>query len=96
MEKLHWGRLSTVAKAIGTVVTITGALIATLYFGPVLLKGSLHSTLSFHPLTRSSNWVLGGFIFVIDSLVASIFMVSQVKFSTRPGGTFVSRKLVID
>lgn len=75
MEKLECRTFSTQAKSIGTVATIIGALVATLYLGPPILSRPLHSALTH----QSTNWVLGGSILGIDCLVASLFIIAQVQ-----------------
>lgn len=77
MEKLNCRSLSTQAKSIGTVATIIGALVATLYLGPPILSRPLHSAPTLQPLTQSKNWILGGSLLGIDCLVASLFIIAQ-------------------
>ncbi|PHT34164.1 hypothetical protein CQW23_25964 [Capsicum baccatum] len=73
MEKFENKSLSTVAKTIGTLVLIIGALVATLYKGPRIFGiGPLNSILTTH-----SDWVIGGLLTMICSLIASVFIISQ-------------------
>ncbi|PHU02799.1 hypothetical protein BC332_28050 [Capsicum chinense] len=73
MEKFENKSLSTVAKTIGTLVLIIGALVATLYKGPQIFGiGPLNSILTTH-----SDWVIGGLLTMICSLIASVFIISQ-------------------
>ncbi|KAL2546982.1 WAT1-related protein [Forsythia ovata] len=77
MEKVDCKSSSTLAKSIGTIVSVIGAFIITLYKGPALLGISSHSTASIHTLTQSSAWLFGGLLLAIDAVVASIFIIAQ-------------------
>ncbi|KAJ8569827.1 hypothetical protein K7X08_006404 [Anisodus acutangulus] len=78
METFEYKSLSTVAKTIGTLVSIIGALVATLYKGPDVLVSPLNSILATpHFLNQPSAWVIGGLLTIISSLIASVFIISQ-------------------
>ncbi|KAC9132068.1 hypothetical protein E3N88_46323 [Mikania micrantha] len=78
MEAINIRRLTTQAKFIGTVVSIAGAIIMTLYQGPSIIPSSLKATISNHlVLGQSSNWVLGGVLLTIDAIFASLYIISQ-------------------
>nr|GEY27547.1 putative EamA domain, WAT1-related protein [Tanacetum cinerariifolium] len=51
MEKIHLRSYTSQAKIIGTIISISGAVIATLYSGPSLLLRNI-----------SMNWIVGGFL----------------------------------
>ncbi|KAL3750999.1 hypothetical protein ACJRO7_011904 [Eucalyptus globulus] len=77
MEKLNWKGSSSQAKLVGTVASILGALVITLYKGPTILR--LPSLPSFvHPrhlvslLSRQLNWVLGGFLLTAEAFFVII------------------------
>lgn len=75
MEKFNYPSPTTVAKCIGTVVSIIGAVVATLYQGPTIL-GTPPPVLT---LTASSSAsLIGGLLFILDSAIAAVFMISQV------------------
>ncbi|KAL8035756.1 hypothetical protein ABFS82_12G114500 [Erythranthe guttata] len=74
MEKFNYTSATSIAKSIGTLVSVIGALIVTLYQGPSILGISSHSD---ETLTSSSAWLIGGLLLTIDSLVASIFIIAQ-------------------
>ncbi len=75
MEKVDLRTKSSLAKCIGTMVSILGALIVTLYKGlPVLSASSPKEVL----LSQQSNWVLGGFLLAIASLCLAILFIVQV------------------
>ncbi|KAH9742062.1 WAT1-related protein [Citrus sinensis] len=82
MEKLALRTLSTQAKIIGTMVSISGALVVVLYKGPTIFLGtspsSTHSTNSLHWLMGSpsvSNWVTGGFLLAAQCFLLSIWSI---------------------
>nr|GMD95587.1 WAT1-related protein At5g40230-like [Ipomoea batatas] len=62
------------------MVSIIGALIATLYKGPPIVTTPFQSSTSIlnNVLNQSSTWVLGGFLMTIDTMIASIFIIAQV------------------
>ena len=71
---------SSLAKCIGTMVSIIGALIVTLYNGlPIINALSSNGKPNEVLLLLQSNWVLGGFLLAIGSLCLSILFIVQVK-----------------
>lgn len=79
MERLDCRRTSTLAKSIGTIVSISGAFVVTLYKGAVLMTRS--SSLSFNNhllLPVKSNWFLGGLLLAADCVLASAWLILQV------------------
>ncbi|KAA8548069.1 hypothetical protein F0562_004670 [Nyssa sinensis] len=83
MEKFDLQRSSSQAKALGTIVAISGAFMITFYKGPPILLGTSSSN-SHHPLVSSqqSNWVLGGLFIAITCVASStwnIFQAATVK-----------------
>ncbi|OIT36062.1 PREDICTED: WAT1-related protein At4g15540-like isoform X1 [Nicotiana attenuata] len=80
MENFDYKSLNTVAKSVGTLLSIIGALVATLYKGPQVFGSPLNSILtapSHFLLNQSSAWVIGGLLMMITSLIASVFIISQ-------------------
>ncbi|MED6109531.1 hypothetical protein PIB30_034527 [Stylosanthes scabra] len=81
MENLNMKRHSSYAKIIGTIVSIAGALIVTLYKGMPLTStsGSLPNKIGTYYLfaESNSNWILGGFLLAIASFCLSILIVVQ-------------------
>ncbi|XP_050276789.1 WAT1-related protein At3g28050-like isoform X5 [Quercus robur] len=78
MEKLDLRTQSSLAKCIGTMVSIIGALIVTLYKGlPIINALSSKGQPSEVLLSLQSNWVLGGFLLAIGSLCLSILFIVQ-------------------
>lgn len=79
MEAIKFGSSTTQAKLIGTIVSIAGAIVVTLYKGPTILSSTLKSIISKNLLVQPSNWVLGGIFLTIDAVFSSMYIISQVK-----------------
>ncbi|KAL2339676.1 hypothetical protein Fmac_007616 [Flemingia macrophylla] len=74
MEKLDWKANSTRAKSIGTLVSIGGALIISLYKGQAMINSDLSLKL-FHQKLASSmefDWVFGAALLAAHSCFLSI------------------------
>ncbi|KAJ8439510.1 hypothetical protein Cgig2_007027 [Carnegiea gigantea] len=81
MEKLDWRSLTCLAKLVGTIVSIGGAFVATLYQGPPLLALSMPVPVDTHQLNllgERSKWVLGGFFLAVDCVLTSSWVIIQV------------------
>jgi len=80
MEKLDWKTNSTRAKSIGTFVSITGALIITLYKGQAIIHNDPSDKLSPKNLVSSKqfDWVVGAVLLAGHSLVLSLLFIVQV------------------
>ncbi|XAR65034.1 hypothetical protein NMG60_11008984 [Bertholletia excelsa] len=66
MEDVDFRRSSTLAKTIGTIVSIIGAITVTLYKGPSILKNP-----------SQSNLLLGGLLLTIDCLACGATIITQ-------------------
>ncbi|KAK7353298.1 hypothetical protein VNO80_18742 [Phaseolus coccineus] len=78
MEQLDWRKFSSLAKSLGTIVSISGAFIVTLYKGPALLLGVSSANSSPKPLfTEDSNWILAGLFLAADCVMASAYIILQ-------------------
>ncbi|KAI9083219.1 hypothetical protein K1719_034751 [Acacia pycnantha] len=75
MEKAELRSSSTLAKIIGTVVSIYGALVVVLFRGPTLKSASSPSTLD--SSSAQKKWVLGGFLLFVEYLVVPIWYILQ-------------------
>ncbi|KAL3630046.1 hypothetical protein CASFOL_023030 [Castilleja foliolosa] len=71
MEKLACKSSSFIAKTIGTLVSISGAFIVTLFKGPQI--PILHSYINI----PQSNLIIGGLFLAADCLCASAFIIVQ-------------------
>ncbi|KAM4109917.1 hypothetical protein ACJW30_03G155800 [Castanea mollissima] len=77
MEKLDWRSSNGQAKIIGTIISISGAFVVTLYKGLPLLMTPLHSNSSHKLLVQMSNWVIGGLLLAADAMMASAWLILQ-------------------
>ncbi|XP_057774643.1 WAT1-related protein At3g28050-like isoform X4 [Salvia miltiorrhiza] len=67
MEKFNYRTCTSLAKSMGTLISIGGAVVATLYQGPSLLGYS----------SSSSTRLLGGLLLSLDSAAAAVFIIAQ-------------------
>lgn len=75
MERVRLTSSASQAKIIGTVVSMSGALVVVLYKGPKLLAPS-----HYHNLTLSqSSWILGGILLAAQYLLISVWLIIQVQ-----------------
>ncbi|KAK2970105.1 hypothetical protein RJ640_018425 [Escallonia rubra] len=80
MEKLALRRLSSQAKIIGTVISISGAFVVILYKGPTLIKTVSQSNLLDEPSSSTqSNWIIGGGLFAAQAFLCSIWYILQAR-----------------
>ncbi|XP_058749556.1 WAT1-related protein At3g28050-like [Vicia villosa] len=92
MEQLDWKSYSSLAKSLGTIVSIAGAFIATLYKGVALLKTpsspvNLSQQLAF---SQDTSWIIGGSFLAADCVVASAFIIVQASILKKyPAGLIV-------
>ncbi|KAL5582511.1 hypothetical protein UlMin_014953, partial [Ulmus minor] len=78
METLNLRRSSGLAKSLGTIVSVMGAMVVTLYKGPAILRANLPSNLLHHFLnSQQSKWIFGGFLLSINSLVSAVWNIGQ-------------------
>ncbi|XP_027330246.1 WAT1-related protein At3g28050-like [Abrus precatorius] len=90
MEQLDWRKFSSLAKSLGTIVSIAGAFIVTLYQGPALLMGISSATSSQQPLSsQDSNWILGGLFFAVDCVMASAYIIVQASILKKYPAEFI-------
>lgn len=78
LEKFDMKKPTSQAKALGTIVAITGAFVITFYQGPALFKKLLHLNSHQNLLSsQKSKWILGGFLIAITSICSSSWNVFQ-------------------
>ncbi|XP_009599994.1 WAT1-related protein At3g28050-like isoform X1 [Nicotiana tomentosiformis] len=79
MEKIELKRSSTRAKVLGTVVSIAGAFVVTLYKGPKLLVAitSTPNFLSQSLRSSQSNWMLGGLFLTTEYFLVPMWYIVQ-------------------
>lgn len=88
MEKLDIRCWSSQAKSIGTIITVTGAFVVTLYKGPILLSDKT----SGHPIhlnlllsmSKQSKWIFGGLFLALGYLFMATWSVLQVMINRSP------------
>ncbi|GMI98175.1 Usually multiple acids move in and out Transporters 40 [Hibiscus trionum] len=77
MEKVELRRAATRAKIVGTITSISGALVMTFYKGPIVISSVLQLQ---RPLQSSeSNWIAGGILEAIAYLLYSLWYVIQAQ-----------------
>ncbi|KAK1415717.1 hypothetical protein QVD17_31502 [Tagetes erecta] len=74
VEKLEYGGL---AKIIGTLVSVLGAITVTLYTGPAVITPRLSSITPQKLLGQSSDFILGGLLMLINSVLTALFITAQ-------------------
>ncbi|XP_022739955.1 WAT1-related protein At5g40240-like isoform X2 [Durio zibethinus] len=84
MEKVALRSSTSQAKIMGTIASISGALVVVLYKGPKVLSSSpwtLSSVLHQWPLESSSesNWVIGGILLAVAYLLFSFLYIIQTQ-----------------
>ncbi|CAA7032065.1 unnamed protein product [Microthlaspi erraticum] len=83
MEKVSMKKNSSLAKVGGTIVSIAGALVATLYHGPIIFAASpssvyLPQSLSPPPSPPSnSDWVIGGGLLALEYTLIAVSYIIQ-------------------
>ncbi|XVF54160.1 hypothetical protein PTKIN_Ptkin05aG0158600 [Pterospermum kingtungense] len=79
MEKLELKSSKSRIKILGTLVSISGALIMTLYKGPAILSppAQPHSPSPSTMLTTPNNWIIGGFFIATACLSLSANIIGQ-------------------
>lgn len=84
MEKIDMKRVRCQAKVVGTVVTVAGAMVMTLYKGPIMemvwTKHIHHHHSAATAATTSSDkdWLLGSIFVIIATLAWASLFVLQV------------------
>ncbi|KAF2533740.1 hypothetical protein F2Q70_00032146 [Brassica cretica] len=82
MEKVRFKERSSVAKLMGTILSLVGALVVVLYHGPRVLIVSSAPNLNFHQLSPSlsssnSDWIIGGCLLTIRDIFVSVSFILQ-------------------
>ena len=83
LEKVNLRKIHSLAKVIGTAVTVSGAMVMTLYKGPALqiMKGhggDHHETGSGEP--NNQHWVLGTLMLIASCGGWASFFILQVSY----------------
>lgn len=85
MEKVRFKERSSVAKVMGTILSLVGAFVVVLYHGPRVIVVSSPPYLKFPQLSPSlsssnSNWIIGGCLLTIRDIFVSLSFILQVSF----------------
>ena len=81
MEKLELKSSKSQIKILGTLVSISGALVMTLYKGPLILSPPAQPQSQPSPsamLTTPNNWIIGGLFVATAALCLSANIIGQV------------------
>ena len=80
MENLALRSLSTWAKIIGTVVSVSGAMLVVLYKGPTIMSTASipAQSLQWTPQSTQSRWVIGGLLLLMEKMLISVWYIVQV------------------
>jgi len=82
MEKINIKEVSSIAKIVGTLVTVAGAMLMTLYRGPTV------ETVWFKHAHYKANesldkdWLLGCFFLIISTFAWASLFILQVSITT--------------
>lgn len=80
MEKLEASSKCTQAKVVGTIISISGALIVAFYKGPSinapLSPASLHQSLH----SSRSDWMIGSFFLSLEYLLVPVWYIILVNY----------------
>ncbi|XP_021912323.1 WAT1-related protein At3g28050-like [Carica papaya] len=81
MEKIGLKSSSSQAKVLGTLVSITGAFVVTLYKGPPIIIASSPSIALDQPqlLSSSSNWIIGGVLLTAEYILVPLWYIVQTQ-----------------
>ncbi|KAF3500376.1 hypothetical protein F2Q69_00039608, partial [Brassica cretica] len=78
MESVSFKRTSSVAKMLGTVVSIGGAFIVTLYNGPVVISMSPPSV-SLRSQSTNHNWIIGAAFLSVEYFMVPLWYIVQTQ-----------------
>ncbi|KAK4603753.1 hypothetical protein RGQ29_012312 [Quercus rubra] len=81
MENLALRCSITQAKIMGTIVSISGALVVVFYKGPTIISSSQSTSLSLHSPqgTSETRWVIGGLLLAASNLLFSGWYIVQTQ-----------------
>ncbi|CAF1920397.1 unnamed protein product [Brassica oleracea var. botrytis] len=93
MEKVNFKERSSVAKVMGTVLSLVGAPVVVLYHGPRVFVASSPPYLHFRQLSPSlfssnSDWIIGGCLLTIKDIFVSISFILQAHIMTEYPAAF--------
>ncbi|KAL7091618.1 hypothetical protein ACP275_12G116900 [Erythranthe tilingii] len=77
MERLNLRKSSGISKSLGTIISILGASIVTLYKGPAIMNKALTLNSSAIISSPDQNWVLGGILLAIAAFSTAAWSIVQ-------------------
>ncbi|KAM7269332.1 hypothetical protein ACFE04_024829 [Oxalis oulophora] len=77
MEKLDLRVKSSQARSIGTVISISGALVVTLYKGSSIINSSTENLPNKLLLSPQSNWVIGSILLAVGGFLFALLYIVQ-------------------
>lgn len=83
MEKIDMKKVRCQAKVVGTAVTVAGAMVMTLYKGPIMemvWTKHIHPHKSVAPDTTDKDWFKGSIFVIIATLAWAFLFVLQVPY----------------
>ncbi|CAL9248316.1 unnamed protein product [Arabidopsis halleri] len=93
MEKVSFKERSSVAKVMGTLLSLIGALVVIFYHGPRVFVASSPPYLNFRqhspPLSSSnSDWLIGGALLTIQGIFVSVSFILQAHIMSEYPAAF--------
>nr|XP_023874329.1 WAT1-related protein At3g28050-like [Quercus suber] len=80
MEKVALRSTSSQAKILGTIISISGAFVVTLYKGPPIVIVQTTSVSLNQPLNSlKSNWVIGGLLLTAEYILVPLWYIVQAQ-----------------
>jgi hypothetical protein len=81
MEKVVLRSTSSKAKILGTIISISGAFVVTLYKGTPIVIAHRSSVSLYPPLNSlKSNWVIGGLLLTAEYILVPLWYIVQVNY----------------
>ncbi|VVA13620.1 PREDICTED: WAT1-related [Prunus dulcis] len=79
LEKINFKKIPSVAKVIGTVITVMGAMVMTWYKGPIveIIRGQTQSHNNTTALSTEQHWITGTFMLLARCCGWSGFFILQ-------------------
>ncbi|KAK9925242.1 hypothetical protein M0R45_033571 [Rubus argutus] len=79
MENVALKSRSSQAKILGTVVSLSGAFVVTLYKGPRISLTNQTQTLLLNSTPSNSNWVIGGLLLTAEYILVPVWYIVQAQ-----------------
>ncbi|EEF44917.1 WAT1-related protein At3g28050 [Ricinus communis] len=80
MERVSLRKRSSQAKVLGTIVSIAGAFVVTLYKGPLIfIASSPFIALDQPPRSSNPNWILGGIFLTAEYILVPLWYIVQTQ-----------------